>query len=214
MKKYGWKVGLLTIFAVLVLFWLIRAPILSAYVSSKIGLPVTIRWVGLWPSRTNMHGFVMMNPSGFKNSAFKAKEVVCRYRLNELFGESTVIDLIEVDHSVLTIEFKDPNSTDNNWTVLGEKVEKRQEGSKVLIKKLVLKDFNVDIQGTNNIAKAKQTHFDEVEFDNIGSEEGFPTERLIRMIFETGGIDQFLKGLFNPEKGLQKAMSPLKMFGI
>ncbi len=162
-----------------------------------MGLPVTIKWVGLWPSRTNMHGFVMINPTGFKNFAFKAKEVICHYRINKLLAETTVIDLIEVEHSVLTIDFKDPYSTYNNWIELGKKLEKRKKSSKVLIKRLILKDLNIEIHGTNYIAEAKQTHFDAVEFDNIESREGFPTACLIRMIFETGGVDQFLEDLFN-----------------
>ena len=120
MKRYGWKLLVLLILAALVFVWLIRAPILSSYLSNKIGVPVSIRWIGIWPSYTNIHVFAIKNPPGFKDRAFKAEEVVCHYQLGQLFGDPRVIDSIEIKNSVLRVDFTNPLGAANNWTVLAQ----------------------------------------------------------------------------------------------
>src|SRR5689334_5655852 len=116
MKKYGWKIVGLFILAGLLFFWLIRAPVLSIYLSDKMGIDLSVRWVGLFPHHSKIHGLKIENPRGFKKSAFEAKEVVCRYHMGDLFAETTVFDLIEIDHSVLMIDFSSPYHIENNWT--------------------------------------------------------------------------------------------------
>ncbi len=214
MKRDGWKIAVLLILAVLVFFWLIRVPILNSALSNRLGVTISVKWVGLWPSRTKLHKFEIENPSGFKGNAFEAKQVVCRYSLSELFGDPTVIDGIEIDHSILRIDFTNPMSTANNWTALGQMLHKQKSASKVLIRKLILTDFDVEIHGANYLARPKQTHFDTLEFDDISSQEGFPTARLVRLIFQSSGIDQFIENLFNPEKRIEEALTPLHMIGI
>lgn len=208
MKKYGWKLLVLLIFAALVFVWLIRAPLLSSFLSNKMGIQISIRWIGLWPSHTNIHVFTIKNPPGFQDSAFKAEEVVCNYRLRQLVGDPTVIDRIEIKNSVLRIDFTNSMGTSNNWTVLGQMVPKQKSHSNVLIQKLILTDFNVEIHGANYLVKAKQTHFDLLEFDDINSQEGFPTALLIKLIFQKSGIDQYIQDLFNPEEKIRSILTP------
>ncbi len=214
MKRDGWKIAVLLILAVLVFFWLIRVPILNSALSNRLGVKISVRWIGLWPSRMNLHNFEVENPPGFKGSAFEAKQVACYYSLSELFGDPTVIDRIEIDQSILRIDFTSPLSVANNWTVLGQMMPKQKSNSKVLIRKLTLTDFDVEIHGANYLVSPKQTHFDSLEFDDISSQEGFPTARLVRLIFQTAGIGQYIENLFNPEKDIEEALSPLQMIGI
>ncbi len=191
MKKDGWKIVALLILAVLVFFWLIRIPILNSYLSNQLGIKSSVRWIGIWPSPMKMHGLSIENPPGFKGSAFEAKRVVCQYGLRELFGDPTVIDRIEIDRSILRIDFTSPSSVANNWMVLGQMMPERKSDSKVLIRKLTLTDFDVEIHGTNYLVSPKQTHFDFLEFDDISSQEGFPTARLVKLIFQTIGMGQY-----------------------
>jgi len=209
MKKYGWKALVLLALAALVFVWLIRAPILSSYLTKKMGLEVSLRWIGLWPSHTTIHLFKVKNPPGYTGEAFKAAKIVCNYQLGPLFGDPSVIEEIEIHNCVLRIDFPSSLSASNNWTAIGEKIRKERGGG-VIIRKLILTNFDVEIHGSPVFVKAKQTHFDRLEFDEIDSEEGFPTEKLIQLIFQTSGIDQFLQNLFQPA---QKYLSPLKIFG-
>jgi hypothetical protein len=214
MKRVGWKIAALLILAVLVFVWLIRVPILNSALSNRLGVSVSARWIGLWPTYTKLHLFKVENPPGFQGSAFEAKEIVCRYSLRELFGDPTVIDRIEINHSVLRIDFTDPLSVANNWTALGKSLPQHKSDAKVLIRKLTLADFNVEIVGANYLVKPKQTHFDALEFDDISSQEGFPTARLVRLIFQTSGLGEYIENLFNPEIDLEEALTPLRMLGI
>lgn len=213
MKRYGWKIVVLLILAALVFVWLIRAPLLSAYLSNKMGIDVSMQWIGIWPSHTRIHDFALKNPPGFKGRAFKAEEVDCNYSFEKIFSDPTVIDLIEIKHSVLRIDFTNPLGTANNWTVLGQMIPKNRKNSNVLIRKLILTDFNVEVNGVNLLVKVKETHFERLEFDDISSQNGFPTARLVKLIFQSSGIEQYIQDLFNPEENIQKILSPLKVFG-
>lgn len=213
MRKYGWKVVVLLVLAALVFVWLIRAPILSSYLTDKMGVPVSMRWIGIWPRHTNIHQFSIKNPPGYKGRAFAAEEIGLSYTLKELFGNPTVIDEIEVKHSVIRIDLTNPVGSDNNWSALGKVMPKQKKPSHVIIRKLILTDFNVEVYGTNVFVKTKQTHFDRLEFDNIDSQQGFPTDQLIRMIFQSSGIDQYIQNLFlGPNSPIQQVL-PLRLFG-
>ena len=214
MKRYGWKFFILIILASLVFVWLIRAPLISSYLSKKLRIEISIRWIGVWPTYMNIHGFAVKNPPGYHEKAFKAEEITCRYNLGQLLGNPTVIDSIEIKNPVLRIDFTNPLGTANNWTALAERMPERKSRSNVVIRKLILTNFNVEIYGANLLVKPKQTHFDRLEFDEIDSQQGFPTARLIRMIFQSSGIDQYLQDLFNPEQNIQNLLSPQKIFGL
>jgi|GEM_PF-2833611 len=172
-----------------------------------------LRWIGIWPSHTNIHTFAVKNPPGFKGRAFAADEIAVNYRLKGLFGDPTVIDEIEVKHSVLRIDFANSVGTQNNWTALGQMMPKQKKQSHVIIRKLVLTDFNVEVYGFNLFVKTKQTHFDRLEFDNIDSLEGFPTDRLIRLIFQSSGIEQYIQNLFGPSGPIQLVLPSIRFFG-
>ena len=213
MMKYGWKLLVLIVLAALVFVWLIRAPILSSYLTKKMGVNVSLRWIGLWPRHTNIHFFSIKNPPGFKGDAFKADQITCNYQLGRLFSDPSIIEEIEIKDCVLQIDLIDPMGSANNWTAIGKMIPQQKKRSHVIIRKLVLTNFNVVIHGKNLFIKPKQTYFDRLEFDDIDSEEGFPTARLIQMIFQSSGIQDYIKDFLNPGGNLQRYLSPLKVFG-
>lgn len=202
MKTYGWKFVVLIICAALVFIWLVRAPIAGSYLTGKMRVPVSIGWIGLWPSSMNMHSFKIKNPPGFDGPAFKAREILCSYQLSQLFGNPAVVDQILIRNAVLHIDFTNQSGTENNWTAIGRGMSPIQSAKEVLIHKLILTNFTVEIHGLSavgllmNVPKTK--HFDRLEFDNIDSRKGFPTEQLVRSIFQGAGIDQYLQEFFNP----------------
>lgn len=214
MRNYGWKLFVLVLLTAFVFVWLVRAPILSIYFSKQSGLNLSIEWIGIWPSEFKMHNFSINNPSGYEGKAFQAKQIICDYKVSELFNDPAVIEQIEIQNSVLRIDLTNPMSASNNWTAMGEKMPKQKKTGHIIIRKLVLTNFNVDIRGHHMFVKPKQTHFDRLEFNEIDSQEGFPTELLVRLIFQSSGMNELLQDFFNPARDLQKVLRPLNIFGL
>lgn len=216
MFKKGWKlVGLLVIAAV-VFLWLIKTPILSTYISNKLRVPLTMRSVSIWPKETNIHHFQIPNPPGYSHSALKIDKIQINYEPHRLFGNPVEMDLVELDNVYLNIVLPTDERDNNNWTELGARMSHQKTGKEVIIHQLVIRNLTVKTEG----AGAKKLGIDGVrqfahlQFNEIDSRQGFPTEELIARIFKGAGIEMFLRKFLNPEGYIQKALNPIKnVFG-
>lgn len=214
-KSLSWKFILL-IFAAAVLFlWLIKAPVMSWYLTEKIKVPVSIGRISIWPSETTIHRFRVANPHGFKNrTALEAKVSKIDYQFSKLMGPVSEIDQIEIDDIFLSIDCSNPLCTSNNWTAIGDKMAKKEEkerNHRVVVHKLVLSNLNVHIHGLG-IGQPPQTkRIARLEFHEIDSDKGFPTQKLIRAIFRGLGLEQYLKNAFNPQNAIKQFLP--KLFG-
>lgn len=217
MWKYGWKIIVLLILGALVFLWLIKAPIMSSYLSDKMRVPVSIGKISMWPSQTTMKDFRIKNPHGFKTkTAFEVTKTLVQYQFSQLFGNPSVIDLIELDDIYLSVEFSNPLGTQNNWTAIGANMVKkeRKTNQQVLIHKLVLNNLTVDIRGLGLVGAPQTKRIARLEFNEINSQDGFPTQELIKAIFGGAGIQQYIQNLLNPQNLLPDAVKqPLKFFG-
>src|SRR5690606_11466798 len=127
MKKHGWKALILLILALLVFLWLIKAPIMSAYLTSKMKVPVSIGRMSMWPSHTTMHNFKILNPRKFKmREALKINLTEITYRFKQLFGNPVEIDQIVANGVFLGIEALNSSGTPNNWTAIGATMPKEE----------------------------------------------------------------------------------------
>src|SRR3989338_1025335 len=109
MRRLGWKLLFLILLAGIVFVWLVKATLLSSYLTNQLRVPVSIEWIGIWPSKTNIRNFKIKNPKGFKTRvAFEAKSTAIDYELKELFGNPTVIESIDIDTIFLGVEFSNP----------------------------------------------------------------------------------------------------------
>ena len=87
LKSMGWKVVLLIVVAGIVLIWLMKASIISWYLTDKLKVPTTVSSVSMGMSQTVMHGFRIANPRGFKmKSAFEADTIEIAYRPKQIRG--------------------------------------------------------------------------------------------------------------------------------
>jgi hypothetical protein len=201
MKGLGWKLIVLIVLAAIVFLWLIKTPIMASYLTNKMRVPVSIGRISMWPSQTKIHNFRIKNPRGFKTSyAFTAQSTEIDYQFKQLIGNPSVIDLIHVDDIYLGVECANPACTANNWTAIGANMPKREGGQEVIIRKLVLTNLTAEIRGTKLGNGRLTRHVDRLEFDDIDSKEGFPTEQLIKEIFGGAGLEQYLKEMFSPQK--------------
>lgn len=217
MFKQGWKlVGWLVIAAILFI-WLVKAPALSAYATYKLGIEVTFRSISLWPKEATIRHFRLANPPHFQDrSAFEVEKISLFYRLKALFGRPAEIDEIILDNVVLNIEIKNGDLRNNNWAAIGAHLARHKaEKKEVIIHKLILRNITVRTEG----AAAKllgingTRHFDQMEFSEINSLEGFPTKELIRQIFQNAGLMQILEQFLSPVQDIKDALNPLNIFG-
>ncbi len=213
MKRHWWKVVLLVLIGLCLFFWFTKTPFIASYLSEKMGVSVSIKDISIRPSQSIITDFSIKNISGFKTkTAFKSEMTQIQYRLRQLFGSPTEIDRIELDNVFLSIEFSNPLGTANNWTAIAARMPKQEKRSDVIIHKLILNNLVVEIRGLGFEPPTTKT-FGRMEFDEIDSREGFPTKELIRKIFGQAGLLQYIQDVFNPQKVLEKYLSPLRLFG-
>lgn len=216
MKRHGWKFLVLLIVAALVFVWLIKAPLMSAYFSRKLHVPVSVTSISLWPSQSIIRNFRVENPHGFKTmSALKVDRTEVDYDFKRLTAEVSEIDQILMEGVYLSIECSNPVCTSNNWTAIGAKMPKDDaRPHEVIIHKMVLTDITVEIRGLGLFGQPTTKRFDRMEFNEIDSRTGFPTKELINKIFGGAGLQQYIENFFNiPQNSIQKFLSPIKGLG-
>lgn len=185
----------------------------SAYMTSKMGIEVTLQSINVWPRTITIRDFRIANPSGFKSqTAFWVKKTKVDYRFSALIGNPSEIDQIILDGVLLNVELKNPTGSDNNWVAIGAEIAGRKKGRAVIIRKVIIQDMTVNIQGVGAkaLGVSGERHIDHLEFNDIDSREGFPTKELVQEIFRGAGIMKYLDQLLNPVRDI---LRPFNIFG-
>ncbi len=216
MFKHGWKLVLLILIASFAFIWLIKAPVMSSYLTKTMGIRVTLRTMSIWPKETMIHHFGIANPAGFKRrQALQIQDIQIRYRWKAFFATPREIDLINLENITLNIEIPTALGNQNNWSELGARMPPKKTKREVVIHKLVLKNMTVETSGTGAqiLGVAGTQHFDRMEFDEIDSRDGFPTKELIRRIFEGAGLRKYIENFLNPTDRIKDTLNPFNIFG-
>lgn len=200
------RIGFIVI-GILVLLWLIKAPIMSVYMTREMGVEVTVGTISMRPKKTMIRNFRVANPRGFKSrTAFAAKKTDIDYRLNALFSTPAEIDQIVLDDVDLYIELRNPTGSDNNWAALAAQIPSESRGREVIIHKLIIRDMTVEIRGVGAkvLGVSGTRHLAQLEFNEINSKDGFPTKELVTKIFEGAGLMKYLNTILNPVRDVLK----------
>ncbi len=217
MWKHGWTLIVLIVIAVLIFLWLVKAPIMSTYLTKKLGIPVTVRTISMWPSTTTIRYFKIANPHGYSpRTALEVKKIKIHYRWGALTSDPRVIDLITLNEMELNIDIQNKSGSNNNWAAIGAQMPTSSRSTReVLIKRLVLKDMTVNVTGSGAkaLGVAGTKHFDQMEFHNINSKEGFPTKELVSQIFRGAGLWKYLENFLNPAQRIKNTLNPFDIFG-
>jgi hypothetical protein len=216
MARHGWKFFLLLILVLLVFLWLIKAPAVAAYLSKKVGVEVTLRTISIWPSSTTIRSFRIENPDEYRSrTAFESKKAEISYQMDSLRKTPLEIDEIVLDGVYLNIILNSIKATDNNWSAIGARMPRGKRGREVLIHKLILRNMTVETQGKGArlLGVSGKQYFDEMEFNEINSAEGFPTKELIANIFGKVGILKYIQNFLNPVEDIKGVLNPFKIFG-
>lgn len=211
MKKF---ISIVVIIVVaIVALWFIKTPIIAGILSSKLKTSVSIGDIFVTPSHITIKNFKIKNPTGFSGYALRTKTIRVDYSMKKLFSSPSIIDKVLIDDINLDVECTNPVCSKNNWTGImnnvSEKESKSKSDTEVIIRSFVMKDMKVQIGGMGLLGKTQTKTLDHIEFNNINSKDGFPTQQLISAIFRSAGLKDYLKGLL--EDGPEGI---LKTFGL
>lgn len=159
--------------------------------------------------------------------AFSCDQLNIRAWVTNYLKKDIEIDLIELDDVYLGLEFDSPSSANGNWTRLMENLQKAtQESSSkskktVLIKKLIIRNIKCQVVYLNKkdgVINLKT--IDQLEFDNISSDEGFPLEQLsnsvlgkmLKEVFVKQNLKDMIDKWVQPQQQLDKLIKPFKLF--
>ena len=207
MTRRGFGVFILIVLAVISFLWLIKAPILSSYISKKMGVMVSARSITVLPSHMKIRMFRVHNPKGFKSrTALSADEISLSYLWGELVGDPNVIDEIVINDVNLNVEVTDGIGKVTNWSAILDKMPARSgKSNHFIIKKLIVNNLKIEISGLGVRGATQTKTIARMEFDNVDSEQGFPTQELITKIFGDAGLMQFIEHAI-PGGGILKVL--------
>lgn len=215
MSHHSWKFVSLILLGCFIFLWLIKAPILSVYLTEKMGVQVTARTISVWPGESTIRHFRIANPPGFHSpTAFEV--VKTHISFVSLFSNPLIINEIVLDGIRLNIEIRNKAASDNNWAAIGAHLPKTSKGKSIIIHKLILKNMTVVTTGKGavKLGVAGTQHFDHMEFDEINSEHGFPTKDLVSQIFKGAGLMKYLENFLNPTQRIKDTLNPFNIFGL
>lgn len=166
------------------------------------------------------------NPSGYSlPRAFSAEQILIEAPLMNYLHDNVVIDKVEIDNIYVGLEFNKQGSKSGNWTVLMSNLKEHEahsggKGKTVLIKKLILNNISITLayrDGSKQPQKLKTIKH--LEFDNVTSEKGLPTDQIadiimremLKSIFSLENLGNMLEGfLESPQKGVETLVKPFK----
>lgn len=204
---------ILIIIAAVVLLWLLKAPIVASYLSHKLGVKVSVGGINFSKEETNIRKFKINNPIGARtNTAFSSQKIDIQYSLSDLRSDPGVIDNIDLSNAYLAIELYNTSGTRNNWTQILQNLdkEKDKDSKEIIIKRLIIRNLSVSVRGKGLFASWKKIKdIPYLEFKNISSKTGFPTEELIKQIFDEANLGTYVKEIIKqPVKVIDKFLSP------
>ena len=140
--------------------WLVKAPILSGYLTDKLRTPVFMEWVSVWPTETTIRDLKIQS---LESPSFEilVKRTQIDYRLKTLFADPSIIDQIHCDTVLLHSECR-------------EDVENHTRSA--LIRKLTLTNVDIEIQD-------QRRHVDRLELEDV------PSDQLIHRVFQEISIE-------------------------
>ena len=214
-----------------VLFMWAKLPnLLANHLAEKLKVPVTIEGIDLSLQRIGIQDLMISNlPNSLLKEAFSTKTMTFNAPLTTYFEDSIVIDNITLDQIYLGLEFDSARGTKGNWSTLMQNVQsqeapaKHQKEKTVFIRELVLTNIQVEVAYRDSKDIKKLAPIDRIVLKNINSQEGFPTDQImrsvlgqmLRSVFAQENLKNMLEGVLQqPESTIDSLLQPFKgLFG-
>lgn len=213
--------------------WSRMPDIIASNLSKKLQVSVEIDDIFVRPGRIEIDKLELGSPAGYKlPRSLSVKQIKVEAPLLHYFDQNIVIDEIVLDTVYIGIEFDAQGSKQGNWTQIlqnykdatgdagtGKNKGKDDSGKSVLIKRLVIKTISVDLAFKDSGKVKHLDPIDRIEFTNVTSEGGIPTDQITRLvmqqmlnsIFSKENIQTMIEGFMqSPEQGIQNLLQPFK----
>ena len=192
-------VCLFILFALLTITFMLRVEhTVSKTLSDKLKVPVSVKSVDFHWGSFVINGLTIHNPSKSRLPiALQAKTITFQAPYYRYFMPTIHINDITCKDLYVSIEFYNEDKTVGNWTELIENLDSNEsfgksdeekhlgKGRIVMIKKLLLYNINIDLlfkgQGQTPY---KLSPIEKLEFDNVSSQKGLPTEEITEIIVQ------------------------------
>jgi uncharacterized protein involved in outer membrane biogenesis len=206
-RLLGWMAALCALLLIAAFLVYSRLPdMLSDSMSQKLKVAVEIGDVRLSSHSIAIDDLEIANvPGGKLTKALSVKNTVFDAPLTNYIKDSITIEEITLDQVYLGLEFASATSTNGNWsTLIGNLNENpkappsskdKTKEAKVLIKKIVVSNIQTDVVYDKDGGKIiKLKPIDRIELTNINSEDGVPSDQIMRSV-----LGQMLQSVFTQE---------------
>ncbi len=198
--------------------WFSKASLLSIYLTKKLKTRVFISDASYSKTHLKIKNFEIKNPSGHKErTAFSSKSIDVSYSWGEVKKVPSVIERIDMKDNYLLIDCKNALCTDNNWSKIIQTIsknEKEDTEKEVIVKKLTMTNLDVDVRGMGALLTiTKKVNIPYIEFKNVDSKDGFPTQQLIAAVFKKAGVLDYIKGVFEKNGMIERLLKFPTLFG-
>ncbi len=210
MKRFFFRIikgliGLSVLACILAFILYSRLPgMVSNDLTTRFKVPVSIEDISIGFSSIEIDDLVVANvPDGKLPKALSVDQIRAEAPITTYLGDDIVIEEISLDDIYLGLEFESPSSAKGNWTELMKNLEtttepadpnKQTKDSSLLIKRLVLRNIQVDVYYKSNDTTRKLKPIEEIVLTDISSEHGFPTDQVMNSV-----LGQMLKSVFIKE---------------
>ena len=190
MKKVLWISIPLFILGLLIagsLICYIFAPqIISKILSNDFKIPISISDLKFEKGKLEAYEIKVSNlRKSHSLSALETQKLILRSTLKNIRAKTLLINSLELDDIDINIEYYNSSGTENNWADIMKVQTKKPKSKKqrpYLIKKLILKDLNVNLYKKDGTVK-NYPEIKELKLYNISSESGFPIDQIEKAVF-------------------------------
>ncbi len=181
--------------------WARLPDLISANLTKKMKVSVDIGDISLSTEDIEIDKIEIDNPKGsILPKAFSSETMTVATPFSNYFKPDVVVESIVIDDVYLGFEFKSILGTEGNWTTIMSNYKESTGGNKnsknVLIKKLILTNISIElVYETGSDQKVKKLKpISRLEFTNVTSSGGIPTDQIMRSV-----LGQTLKAVFEKE---------------
>lgn len=223
---------ILVVFLAIVIFlcigWVRLPDMVANNLAKKMQVSVEIDDIVIRPGLIGIKKLNIGSPPGYKlPRSLSVDEIRVNAPLLHYFDQNVVIEEIDLNNVYLGLEFAKKGSKKGNWSLIMQNysqateagAEKEKNGKSVLIKKLILNNVKVDLayKDTGQVQHLKP--FDRLEFTNVTSEGGIPSDQITSLImqqmlgeiFSKENLQNMIEGFMQSrQQGIQNMLSPFK----
>lgn len=193
------------------------APILADIISHKTLTPVSIKEIEFYRNAFEIKELKIDNPKEARlQTALKSESITVAAPYRQYFWDPIEIEKIEMSDVYVNIQIYDKDQKEGNWQTIVHNMSIDHKSPlsierSALIKKLVLTNIQIDLILSDGKLR-RLSPIDRLEFDNITSDKGIPTQEIseiiVQKVMHSIFLEQGLKSVIEAPVNVIKGVLP------